>query len=112
MASLKSHSTPISLNHGKFVKLGLYKLLCIKIKKKSAWIVWFWMTIIHMKRLFLSHDLYKNKENITQLKKQLQNVEEALEATRHSSKNEEHKSNQLLAEKVQYMLYQLSCPLL
>lgn len=56
--------------------------------------------------------MYKNKENITQLKKQLQNVEEALEATRHSSKNEEHKSNQLLAEKVQYMLYQLSCPLL
>lgn len=45
--------------------------------------------------------MYKNKENITQLKKQLQNVEEALEATRQSSKNEEHKSNQLLAEKVQ-----------
>ena len=45
------------------------------------------------------------KENITQLKKQLQNVEEVLEATRQSSKNGEHKSNQLLAEKVQCMMY-------
>jgi len=49
--------------------------------------------------------MYKNKENLTQLKKQLQNVEEALEATRQSSKNEEHKSNQLLAEKVQHIMY-------
>lgn len=49
--------------------------------------------------------MYKNKENISQLKKQLQNVEEALEATRQSSKNEEHKSNQLLAEKVHYMMH-------
>jgi len=49
--------------------------------------------------------MYKNKENLTQLKKQLQNVEEALEATRQSSKNEEHKSNQLLAEKVQDIMY-------
>ena len=49
--------------------------------------------------------MYINKENLTQLKKQLQNVEEALEATRQSSKNEEHKSNQLLAEKVQHMMY-------
>ncbi|XP_020628839.1 coiled-coil domain-containing protein 171-like isoform X2 [Orbicella faveolata] len=47
------------------------------------------------------------KENITQLKKQLQNVEEALEATRQSSKNEEHKSNQLLAEK-ENMILQLT----
>ena len=47
----------------------------------------------------------KQKENITHLKKQLQNVEEALEATRQSSKNGEHKSNQLLAEKVQHMMY-------
>ena len=44
--------------------------------------------------------MHKNKENVSQLKKQLQNVEEAFEATRLSSKNEEHKSNQLLAEKV------------
>ena len=39
-------------------------------------------------------------ENINQLKKQLQNVGEALEETRQTGKNEEHKTNQLLAEKV------------
>ena len=46
---------------------------------------------------FLCH---VRKENISQLKNQLKNVEETLEATRQSGKNEEHKSNQLLAEKV------------
>ena len=40
------------------------------------------------------------KENNSQLKKQLQNLEEALESTRQSAKNEEHKSNLLIAEKV------------
>ena len=40
------------------------------------------------------------KENNRQLKKQLQNLEEALESTRQSAKNEEHKSNLLIAEKV------------
>lgn len=39
-------------------------------------------------------------ENINQLKKQLQNVGEALEETRQTGKNKEHKTNQLLAEKV------------
>ena len=40
------------------------------------------------------------KENIDQLKKQLQNAEETLAATRHAAKNEKHQSNQHLAEKV------------
>ena len=40
------------------------------------------------------------KENNSRLKKQLQNLEEALESTRQSAKNEEHKSNLLIAEKV------------
>lgn len=49
---------------------------------------------------FVSFICHVHKENISQLKNQLKNVEEALEATRQSGKNEEHKSNQLLAEKV------------
>ena len=40
------------------------------------------------------------KENNSQLKKKLHNLEEALESTRQSAKNEEHKSNLLIAEKV------------
>lgn len=47
------------------------------------------------------------KENINQLKKQLQNVGEALEETRQTGKNEEHKTNQLLAEK-ENMILQLT----
>ncbi|KAJ7371526.1 hypothetical protein OS493_024866 [Desmophyllum pertusum] len=45
------------------------------------------------------------KENVSQLKKQLQNVEEAFEGTRQSGKNEEHKSNQLIAEKENMILH-------
>ena len=48
-------------------------------------------------------------ENISQLKRQLQNVEETLEATRQSGKNEEHKSNLLLAGKVWAAVYLLFC---
>lgn len=47
------------------------------------------------------------KENIDQLKKQLQNAEETLAATRHAAKNEKHQSNQHLAEK-ENMILQLT----
>ena len=45
------------------------------------------------------------KENNSQLKKQLQNLEEALESTRQSAKNEEHKSDLLTAEKVKKLIH-------
>lgn len=51
-------------------------------------------------QMFVLFNCHVHEENISQLKKQLQNVEEALDATRQSGKNEEHKSNLLLAEKV------------
>lgn len=47
------------------------------------------------------------KENASQLKRQLQNAEETLAATRHSAKNEEQKCSQLLAEK-ENMILQLT----
>ena len=52
------------------------------------------------------------KENNSQLKKQLQNLEKALESTRQSAKNEEHKSNLLIAEKVTKNSANFCCPFL